>query len=657
MRSTFGRLGKHSNRSHHAVAEPPPLPSGASPAAAVSASASASASASSSAPGANTAVTTGQHSGQEADSPADAPPQQHQLQSALSTSAFSSSRESFADPRQQTQQNAQAQAQQQSSAAAASSHLYHSQPPAGAGLNVLNPPPLQNPAGVGSSPIFDGRHPQLQSSDFGDASAVNHSQNQRYSSIQQQQIYGHSSSSIDDIPGTAGSYHQSEATPPPAAAPPEKRSARKLIKGIFSGSKGSSSHESHHHSGRDSRDSSNNSGSSNNNNSGSSHGAAQPGSYDNTGGLARRPSKRVSNPPTIKTGVSQVSQLSPDREWGTPSSSSLRQSPLQDIGEGDKYRQYSEHPSNTRSPPQDSRIVPPINTIREVNSEVEIKSPYDEIAFQAPPHPPPNHQLQQAPLTQVLQQHPAAHVQVHASHDQQQQQQQPLHYDPKQPAFDQTHPHQPPPSQQYPYQQDPYQQAGDPRVVTGHLGSLQQQQLQHQLQQNPETISQLSHESPIPDLDQRSTHQQQLEQPSPAVHYSTTQIQDLSSAPQPPPIQTAVQHSVMAPPGGGSRRSQEPDKALPGAPPGYRQTTAAMIPPSPIPPQSGSQIPGYQGDRAPAYDSSSVGQGRNSPQPSGADSAEGEKAFKELRRFTIALSSRFPFLVEAFPCISLIGSL
>ncbi|RFU73710.1 hypothetical protein TARUN_8544, partial [Trichoderma arundinaceum] len=195
----------------------------------------------------------------------------------------------------------------------------------------------------------------------------------------------------------------------------------------------------------------------------------------------------------------------------------------------------------------------------------------------------------------------------------------------------------PPPPQQY-YTanspQDQYQQTTDPRIVTTHLATSSQQQL---FQQNPETISQLSRESPIPDSDQRSLNQQLEQQPSPAIHYSVPQGQDSASNVALPPAQSTNQQQqlsqpAMAPPGGGAptNRRTEGDKAIPGAPPGYRHShsNSNMAPSAPLQP---GQQPAAAG-APPRYEAASGEQGRNSPQPSTheRENAESEKAFKEL---------------------------
>ncbi|KAL6793169.1 hypothetical protein J3E68DRAFT_386878 [Trichoderma sp. SZMC 28012] len=671
---SFRGLGKHSNRSQHAVAEASPqqqqqqqLQSGV---------------ASQSQP-TRASLAPAEADLQHPPHP-DATPQ-----SALRTSALSSS-ESFNVTQQQQQQQQlqlqqqlQAQQQQQSGAVGAGTPalLFHS----GSSGVGPSPVPVQNPAVIGPAPAFDGRQqlqqlqqqhqlnqqpqiqPQLQHQhqqpqplppqqstgklqkqqppppqqqqqppgDFAEAaSAVR--QSQRYSASLHH-LFNVSQTSLNELTG----HHQGQAAASASASQasqgsaPEKRSARKIIKGIFSGR---NNHDNH-------RD---------------APAAAQ--NYDNTVGLARRPSKRIShsNPPNVKTGLSPQ----PDRDWHTPNSSVHQTSPLQGVGEAEEYG-YDHDQARLQHDPRLS--VPPINTIREAHAD-EIQSPYDDY----------HHSQQQLPPPPQLQQPQSAHPQVLASQESlqqqqfefqqqqqqqqqqqfelqiQHQQQQQLQYDPQQAIYDQQgHPQQqqqqlPQAPQQYytaSSPQDQYQQTTDPRIVTTHLG---QQQL-HQ-QQNPETISQLSRESPAPDSDQRSLNQQLEQQPSPAVHYSVPAQESVSSITLPPVQPTNQQQQqlsqpAMAPPGGGAPTNRA-DKALPGAPPGYRHThtnsNMTSVPGAPLQPgqQPAGAAAGAAGAAAaaggagapPRYEAATGDQGRNSPQPSTheRDNAESEKAFKEL---------------------------
>ncbi|KAL7905913.1 hypothetical protein GGI35DRAFT_483187 [Trichoderma velutinum] len=680
---SFSRLGKHSNRSQHAVAEASPQQQQQ-----------------------QQQQLQQQQSGASTRAPA-APAEadlQHPPhpdatpQSALRTSALSSS-ESFNVTQQQQQQQQQQQLQQQQLQAQQLSQQQQQQSGAGAGPALLfhsgssgvGPSPVQNPAVIGvPAPAFDGRQqlqqlqqhqlnqqaqpqPQLQHQhqqppppqqstgklqkqqppppqqqqppgDFAEAAAAVR-QSQRYSTSLHH-LFNVSQTSLNDLTG----HHQGQAAAASASASqasqgpaPEKRSARKIIKGIFSGR---NNHDNHRE----------------------APAAAQ--SYDNTVGLARRPSKRIShsNPPNVKTGLSPQ----PDRDWHTPNSSVHQTSPLQGVGEAEEYGYDHDQARLQHDGRIDPRLsVPPINTIHKGLAD-EIQSPYDDyhLSQQQIP-PPPQLQQPQSAHPQVLasqeslqqqqfefQQQQQFELQIQQQQHQQQQQQ--LQYEPQQAVYDQQgHPQQQQQQQQQlphgPQQyytagspQDQYQQTTDPRIVTTHLG---QQQL-HQ-QQNPETISQLSRESPAPDSDQRSLNQQLEQQPSPAVHYSVPAQESVSSIAL-PPVQPTNQQQLpqpaMAPPGGGApanRRPGDADKALPGAPPGYRHThtnsNMTSVPGAPLQP---GQQPAGAGAAAgaaaagaaagagapPRYEAATGDQGRNSPQPSTheRDNAESEKAFKEL---------------------------
>ncbi|KAG8415105.1 hypothetical protein J3458_008985 [Metarhizium acridum] len=428
----------------------------------------------------------------------------------------------------------------------------------------VNPSSSLQASGSGVSPAFDGHQPPTPV-DFDPS--VSRSQSQHYGASltpQHHQFYGTASGSIDDLPGSGGGYHQQPQQPQQLSAPapaPQKRSTRKLIKGIFTSSR--DSHDTHHHQQTPPPPP-------------QSSGYNPSGPYDNTTGLARRPSKR------------------------------------------------------------DSRILLSNNGIRQVSSEHLETSPYDEV-YQPPDHPPPHQQQQQPqqlrnqqtppplqqPQPQPLQRQGTLRIQEQqAQYELQQQlQQQQRHGAGYELQSEQGHQQQP--NFHYPTTSAPgsYQPGGDPRLIANQLVTSQQLQ-------NPETISQLSHESPVTDSDPRSAFQQHPLQPSQAASlHTSTPSQDIATD-QPPVLGTNTQgqdQSAMAPPapGGGpqtSRRGQDAEKVLrgqadpSGPPPGYqRQGSVSLNAMGPIPP-----LPG-QG----------VDQGRNSPQPSDRDS-DLEKQFKEL---------------------------
>ncbi|KAL6359502.1 hypothetical protein LRP88_06923 [Fusarium phalaenopsidis] len=646
---SFGRLGKHSNRSSQALA------SSKTPATTTTPSAT-SGSAATGAPAATTQATGHQrqpshqqqqqqqlldeadsaahsaHSGHgfghshnasaNASNPANSSATPHSALSSSHNTAYSSS-ESF-DSRQPShllQQQHQHQGQQPlhlqhpqqqhqpqtpllpspSSASAGGAppppHLYSSPSAASSttGANINNPPSLQQQQSSNLSG-FDGHQSH---SDFVDP-GLGRSQSIRYSSATPYDI---ATSSVDDLNSHAAGYGQ--APPPPAQqlqpppqqqqqqpqATPQKLSTRKLIKGIFSGSNRGASDSQHHH--------------------GISIGHGHHHSYDNTGGLARRPSKRVQQVPD-----------NPQSPY--PPQLSSRQG-LDDINE-----HYSAHDSNSHSPSQNSRISLH-NTIRQVSGEVDQQqhsANYEDVAYrqnQAPPQ-----QQQQPP--------PQPHVQVHPQDQQPQtiyetsvydQQPSPLN-PPQHPSSQQPYPY--PNSQQPGYHQGGIQ-GGDLRTVPAHLGTVSQFQ-------NPETVSQFSHESPITDPDQRSANLQSAST-SPAVNHSVY-IQNHGSTTSLPPAQQITpqpQQSGMAPPAGGPPPSRRPeaDKLRgqvdppAGPPPTYRHSTSMnnMNPLPPVP-QGVGQPQAYQGNRPPQFEGD---QGRDSPQPVSAVPAEpagDDKSFKDL---------------------------
>ncbi|KAH9239105.1 hypothetical protein K456DRAFT_1828062 [Colletotrichum gloeosporioides 23] len=414
------------------------------------------------------------------------------------------------------------------------------------------------------------------------ADSVSRSQSQRYPPAvapYPNTQYGAASSSVDNLRAslnnTSTATAQSQATSPtPQPAPqPEKRSARRLLKNILGAGR------DHHNTPPPSQQ------------------PTPPGSYDNTGGLARRPSKRVSNPPPARTALSQQpSQLSLDQQsadWPLPALNQ-QPSPLQGVGEIEDQHRFAQDPN------RDHRLQTPDshrNSIRYVPSDLD-NTPYEDPAY-----------LQQQ------------QQQLHALQDQHQHAQQSA-YDPPQHQY-----------QQYSQQQAGQYQGGPSPIHTGHLGTGSHQ--------NPETVSQLSHESPVTDSDARSANVQSA-QTSPAVRYAV-QTTDNPLPPTLPPAQgsSQPQQQNMTPPAGGppprsERRPQaETEKTLRsqvdapgGPPPGYRQsqtmptTGAATANPAF---RTGSAQEGRQ------FEGSGGEQGRNSPQPSNPDrDGTDPDKFKEL---------------------------
>ncbi|RFN44547.1 hypothetical protein FIE12Z_11214, partial [Fusarium flagelliforme] len=262
------------------------------------------------------------------------------------------------------------------------------------------------------------------------------------------------------------------------------------------------------------------------------------------------------------------------------------------------------------------------NTIRQVAGEVDQhpQQPHEDAAYQ-----------NQAPLQQP-------HVQLHADDQQPQPGYETNVYDHQQSPLGQPQqPYQFSNTQQQPSYHQGGNQGGELRSVPAHLGPSAQFQ-------NPETVSQFSHESPVADSDQRSAHLQSATN-SPAVNHSLY-IQQQGSTPSLPPAQQITpqpQQQGMAPPTGGPPPSRRPDSDklrgqtdVPGGPPPtYRPANSMnnMNPLPPVPPQAAGQSPAYRGDRPPQFEGQTVDQGRDSPQPVSAvpaDSGENDKSFKDL---------------------------
>lgn len=156
-------------------------------------------------------------------------------------------------------------------------HLYSSPSAASSttGANVnSNPPSLQQQQSSNlSNAAYDPHPPHGEFNDPG----LGRSQSIRYSATAPYDNQNPSADDLNRYSQLPPQQLQQQAPAQAQTAPAEKRSTRKLIKGIFSGSNRGASDSQHHH--------------------GISIGHSNNQSYDNTGGLARRPSKRVSNPP------------------------------------------------------------------------------------------------------------------------------------------------------------------------------------------------------------------------------------------------------------------------------------------------------------------------------------------------------------------------
>ncbi|KAM7222422.1 hypothetical protein V8F06_002200 [Rhypophila decipiens] len=372
----------------------------------------------------------------------------------------------------------------------------------------------------------------------------------------------------------------------PLPQPPKKQSTRKLIKNILSGSSSSKTADSSHH-------------------------YSNSQSYHS--GLDRRSSKRVSQPPpppSIRTGVSQIS-LEQHPDWqaqGPPS----QPSPLQ--GSGEFRDQYIVNPEQELHRPNHQDPHNP--TIRPVPPSDSDNSPYsaDELGYRQQSH------LQSQ-----------GNISPEAQHQRQQYRQ--SVFDPSQEQYQFAQQ-----QLQLQHQQHIHYQGGN-QPVSGHLTNPQQQ--------NAETISQLSRESPVNELDRRSITNVQPTQSSPAHSYPPqAQNQDIHVQHHNPPSaqaqspQQQQQPQDMAPPAGGPpppRRSQETEKAQPppGPPPSYRQSQQPNMNPLPQPPGAVGQNPNFRpgpGQDRQQFEGPGDIQGRNSPQPSTTTGGgeDPEKAFKEL---------------------------
>ncbi|KAI0115013.1 hypothetical protein F4814DRAFT_448849 [Daldinia grandis] len=442
------------------------------------------------------------------------------------------------------------------------------------------------------------------------AELVSRSQSARYSQLnplQTQPPFGIASSSVDNLPQTVSSPSVSSSQPSlphSQTAPTEpKRSTRKLIKNILSGSSSSSRPISDHY---------------------------QDASYDNSSGLNRRPSKRASNTPVVR-GNPLLSRPIDHPDWVPPQSSSRsHHSPIQPVR--DLEDPYCAARSNQDMLSQ-NHTEPPQNTIRQVPADSDPdadNSPYsrEDLSYQQ----------------QAIAQHQAqlqAQAQAHAQAQAQAGQQQQLYggqivVDPAQNQY------------QYapPYEQ--YQSGRRPSLFTSHLSTASSQP------PNPETVSQVSHESPDSESEYQQQQQQQQQQPpsansqsaqdSPAVSYVQQELQS-SQNHQQASVGTGQTQNMAPPPGGSgqSRRSGDNEKQMrsvdppPGPPPGYRHSQGPLNAMNPLPPTpsisgapqnyrtSGVQEQGQ-------YDRTVPEGGRNSPQPStnAEREADPEKQFKDL---------------------------
>ncbi len=559
-------------------------------------------------------------------------------------------------------------------------------------------PVVPSPVGNSSAPTFDGRplnSPLLRrASGVEYLDPVSRSQSQRFPAQtlppQNLQQYGSSplsAASVDDLNRLALSSPLAEQAPPPplkdhysqqhqrqpGPPPPQlesRRTTRKLIKNFLGG--GSSSSRSHPQQQQQKQQQ-------------TPPPSALPSAASNTAGLGRRPSKRLSQqqqPLSLRTDPSQLSisdqqadwplqaqQQPPQRFAGPDSGKSPHQGP------GDFVRDspgggYSISESNSGQQPRLS--------IRRVGTgDVEQQqgsSPYgpDDTAHQGgynqqvAGHILPEHLI-------LLQQRQGVFARSPFETPQPQQQQ----------AY---------PAPQFQQQSKAVSTGSPHQGFIGHLSTAvlqqqQQQQQQHhpllQEQPNPETISQVSHESPAVDADQLTTGAsssagnsylaqdlRQIQQGPPAA------AQDSAVAP-PPPVPQHLQGLQQQPvPTGQGIQDQQNPQSIPsqlgmpsqrrsqdvvgergppgipsrGQPPFYRHQgsnlggagTDSLSPLPPLPAGS-SGVPGAPGAPPPGYRSADqrqyeaiASEDRGSPQPPSDREAavtDAEKSLKDLGEF------------------------
>ncbi|TVY55569.1 hypothetical protein LCER1_G004005 [Lachnellula cervina] len=276
------------------------------------------------------------------------------------------------------------------------------------------------------------------------------------------------------------------------------------------------------------------------------------GQYNNTSGISRRLSKRQDNPPTIHTGQHQqrnsLDQQRVDWQPGPQDSRSHLPSP-QEGNEDDSGLDPFQENIHRRSPSQEGQGQQP--TIRPVQSDSE----------PAPFHP--NDEDRQQSQAQQLQ-HPQQHGTHHRSTSGSL-----VNYE----LHNQIH---------HPQQQ-----------VNHHPGLIIQALSQ---QQNAETVSQLSHDSPIEQREEQRPVSVHSNGQSPTT-YQRPQFPDRTSSFQGPrPLSQVV--TAMAPPTGASqqnRRSADPKQSMqvPQGQPEPREGPQG-------PPPNYSRGPSFQGNNQPA---------------------------------------------------------
>jgi hypothetical protein len=302
----------------------------------------------------------------------------------------------------------------------------------------------------------------------------------------------------------------------------------------------------------------------------------EPSSYDNTSGLARRPSKRASHLPSIQTGTSGVTLEQQQLDWqGT--------SPL---------NQHS-------------------NTIRQVPGDPDT-SPYapDDLIYPQQGPPPPLHRHQSQGQVNYdsspLQQPQPAPLQFQSSTS---------------PAKQYSSA-----SQQGEYISHLGPQAQNPETVSqlSHPSPTADSDAQQAANLQSSTTSPsantpaiLTQDIPRRPSQAQSHSQTPVQQKQPPLPLGNAPLQQSEGTLATDPPQDVEQGGMQAPPPG-YRYSQAPNMAppQPGAPPSLPNQTSSL----------------RAGPERQQYESASA-DGRNSPVPPVPGDAENEKAFKDLRKF------------------------
>ncbi|KAG9234844.1 hypothetical protein BJ875DRAFT_375542, partial [Amylocarpus encephaloides] len=346
--------------------------------------------------------------------------------------------------------------------------------------------------------------------------------------------------------------------------------------------------------------------------------------YSNSSGLSRRLSKRQDHPSPIRTAQHQTGSVD-QRLHSARDSRSQLPSPHEN-SELDPFQQIRESPHETpHGAPQE---LGQHQTIRAVQSDSEpiVYANEDDHHHHYPPPPPPP-----PPHSGHLSYHQNLEAGAQVQYEIQGQAPYEIQNQGQYEIQNQGHPQQQQPGLQPGFAfHDPYRQP------------------------NPETVSQLSHDSPVePREEQQRPISVQSNGQSPANFTSrpNSQFPDRTTSIQGPRPLSQVAPSAMAPPTGNSnqnRRSADPKSGLPSgsqsgdsAPPGYPrgqpQSFSGNPPPSlsPLPSAVGTQGqgPNYRGGppQRDQYGAAGGGeQGRSTPPPQPAGQDVGE-AYKELQ--------------------------